>query len=71
MLPERPRLPVMRAGSYVFTAKELSRLPQRNVNSVAGLVPGVDSRNGQVPNIRGARPEGTAYYVDGIRVYEY
>jgi hypothetical protein len=59
---------VWTAGVIVFDCKQLNRLPQRNVNAVAGIVAGVDSRAGQIPNIRGARPEGTAYYIDGIRV---
>ncbi len=29
---------------------------------------GVESRSGGAPNIRGARADGTAYYIDGIRV---
>jgi hypothetical protein len=43
-------------------------MPQRNINSIANTVAGVDSRAGEIPNIRGARPENTAYYVDGMRV---
>lgn len=45
------------------------RLSQCNVNSVAGLVAGMDSRSGNTPNIKGAGQEGTAYYVDGVRLY--
>lgn len=55
--------------AYTFDQKKLMSLPQRNVNAVAGTISGVDSRNGQTPNIKGARQEGTAYYVDGVRVY--
>lgn len=39
-----------------------------SVNTLAGTIAGVNSRNGEVPNIRGARQEGTAYFVDGMRV---
>jgi hypothetical protein len=49
-------------------SKEIMRLPQRNVNNIANLAAGVDSRAGGTPNIRGARADGTAYYIDGIRV---
>ncbi|MES2689151.1 MAG: carboxypeptidase regulatory-like domain-containing protein [Bacteroidota bacterium] len=49
-------------------SKEIMRLPQRSVNSIANLTAGVDSRSGRTPNIRGARADGTAYYIDGVRV---
>jgi len=50
-------------------AKEIMALPQRNVNMIANTTAGVDSRAGSTPNFRGARAEGTAYYIDGQRVY--
>lgn len=50
------------------TATEIMRLPQRNINSVANTVAGVDSRAGQTPTFRGARADGTAVYIDGVRV---
>lgn len=50
------------------TAQEIMRLPQRNANSIANTVAGVDSRAGATPNFRGARADGTAYYIDGVRV---
>lgn len=56
------------SGVHTFTQKELIRLPQRNINAIAGIVAGVDSRNGQIPNIKGARAEGTAYFIDGVRM---
>jgi outer membrane receptor for ferrienterochelin and colicin len=55
---------------YIFTREELTRLPQRNINSIVNLVAGVDSRAGQTPNIKGARADGTAYYIDGVRVMD-
>lgn len=42
--------------------------PNQNINMIAAYVRGVDSRNGETPTIRGARPEGTAYYIDGVRI---
>ncbi len=51
------------------TSKEIMALPQRNANMIAGTTAGVDSRAGSTPNFRGARADGTAYYVDGQRVY--
>lgn len=50
------------------TSKEIMALGNRNFNSIAGTTLGVDSRNGGAPNFRGARAEGTAYYIDGVRV---
>lgn len=50
------------------TAKEIMALPQRNANMIANTVAGVDARAGQTPNFRGARADGTAYYIDGVRV---
>jgi hypothetical protein len=50
------------------TSKEIMALPQRNANAIANTVAGVDSRAGATPTIRGARADGTAYYIDGVRV---
>jgi len=44
------------------------RAPNQNINSIAAYVRGVDSRNGEIPSINGARPENTAYYIDGVRI---
>jgi hypothetical protein len=57
-------------GTVIIRKDQLLVLPQRNINSIAGLIIGVDSRAGEVPNIRGARQDGTAYYIDGIRTRE-
>ncbi|MCU0422907.1 MAG: carboxypeptidase regulatory-like domain-containing protein [Bacteroidia bacterium] len=51
-----------------ITSQTLMRLPQRSANMVANLTAGVDARAGGTPNIRGARADGTAYYIDGVRV---
>lgn len=42
--------------------------PNQNINAIAAYVRGVDSRNGETPSIMGARPENTAYYLDGVRI---
>jgi outer membrane receptor for ferrienterochelin and colicin len=58
--------------SYVgktYGNAELLRMPVRDVNQIANTVSGVDSRAGGIPNIRGAASSGTAYFVDGVRVY--
>ena len=55
-------------GGGAKTAEEIMRLPQRNANMVANTFAGVDARAGATPTIRGARADGTAYYIDGVRV---
>jgi hypothetical protein len=64
-------MPILRMeGTTIITSAQLKRLPQRNINAIAGTVAGVDSRAGQIPNIRGARQDATAYYIDGVRIRE-
>lgn len=41
----------------------------RSITSMINTSPGIVSFDGNVPNIKGARPEGTAYFIDGVRVY--
>jgi len=50
------------------SAKEIMALPQRNVNMIANTVAGVSTRAGATPTFRGSRSDGTAYYIDGVRV---
>ncbi len=50
------------------SSKEIMALGTRNVNAIAGTTLGVESRSGGTPNFRGARSDGTAYYIDGQRV---
>ncbi len=57
-------------NSYVFTRQALLNMQQRNINSIVGVIAGIDSRNGETPNIKGARAEGTAYFIDGVRTYQ-
>lgn len=49
-------------------AAPIAKAPNQNINSVAAYIRGVDSRNGETPSIKGARPENTAYYLDGVRL---
>lgn len=52
-----------------MTSEEMSKMPGRSANSVAVTVGGVFSdMNGEMGGIRGARSEGTATYIDGVRV---
>ena len=42
----------------------------QNVNQIANTQAGVFSVDGSTPSILGARTEGTAYYINGVRVLE-
>lgn len=68
---ENNTAPVQQTTGKVIGEKELLKMPRRDVNAVAATVTGVDSRAGtsEVPYIRGAAQSGTAYYVDGVRIY--
>lgn len=48
--------------------KNINKQGTQNLNAIAGISRGVDSRGGGAPNIRGSRAENTAYYIDGVRV---
>jgi hypothetical protein len=41
----------------------------RSVERLSGQTLGVESRTGGSPSFRGARTDGTAYYIDGVRTY--
>jgi hypothetical protein len=60
---------IQTTDGYTFSKRQLINLPTRNVNRIANLVGGVQSYANEVPRIRGAEPSGTAYFVDGMRVY--
>ncbi len=51
-----------------LTAEEIAKMPNRSADAVAASVGGVLSADGEVGSMRGARSEGTVYYVDGVRV---
>ena len=55
------------AGATI-TAEEIAKMPNRSADAVAATVGGVFSQDGEVGNMRGARSEGTVYYIDGVRV---
>ncbi len=51
------------------TYEEIQAAPLRDVNSIASQSAGVFQRDeGKELNVRGSRSDGTAYYVDGIKV---
>ncbi len=50
------------------TSEEIEKMATRSATAVATLSGGVYSENGEVGSIRGARSEGTVYYIDGVKV---
>jgi hypothetical protein len=54
--------------SRILTTEEIKKMPGRSADVIASTVAGVYSENGKIMNIRGAREEGNAYYIDGVRV---
>lgn len=56
------------SSGATITAEEIAKMPSRSAEAVAATVGGVFSSDGEVGNMRGARSEGTVYYVDGVRV---
>ena len=62
-------IPVQQSIGQTYDSEQLSRMARKDINGVAGTVAGVDTRSGEVPNIRNAGAAGTAYFVDGVRTY--
>ncbi|MDD4148447.1 MAG: carboxypeptidase-like regulatory domain-containing protein, partial [Bacteroidales bacterium] len=56
------------ASGGTVTSEDIAKMPGRSAAAVATTVGGVYSENGEVGSIRGARSEGTVYYVDGVKV---
>jgi outer membrane receptor protein involved in Fe transport len=57
------------AVQKTITFEEIQAAPLRDVNSQAALSAGVFQKDeGKELNVRGSRSDGTAYYVDGIKV---
>ncbi|MCK5079586.1 MAG: carboxypeptidase regulatory-like domain-containing protein, partial [Bacteroidales bacterium] len=50
------------------TKKDIDKMPNRSVGSIAATVGGVFSRDGEAGSIRGARTANTRYYIDGMPV---
>lgn len=54
----------------IITSEEIENMPTRNTSSVVSTNPGVyQATEGGALSLGGARSEGTAYIIDGIRVY--
>lgn len=50
------------------TSEEIKKMPNRSADAVAATVGGVFSSDGERGNVRGARSDATAVYIDGVRV---
>lgn len=66
-----PMTQVVQSTGKQFSGDEMVKMARRDVNGIASTVAGVNSRPGtnETPSIRGADQSGTAYFVDGVRVY--
>ncbi|MFN4083448.1 MAG: hypothetical protein ACK4K9_07450 [Bacteroidia bacterium] len=52
---------------FTYYAEDLAYMPTRSINKIAGLTLGVNFNGQGTPIIRGAK-DGTAYFIDGVRV---
>ncbi|OSZ82818.1 hypothetical protein CAP35_06025 [Chitinophagaceae bacterium IBVUCB1] len=61
---------ITEGGTKIMRSEDLEKMPTRNTSSMVSTQAGVyQSREGAGLSIGGARGDGTAYIVDGIRVY--
>jgi outer membrane receptor protein involved in Fe transport len=51
-----------------ITAENIRSLPTKSINAIAATSAGLSSVDGGEISIRGSRPNGTDYYIDGVRV---
>ena len=65
---EVPLIDKKGGSATVVDGEALKRMPGRGVESAATITGGVVSNDGQIESIRGARPNATVYYIDGIKV---
>ncbi|MDA3944169.1 MAG: carboxypeptidase-like regulatory domain-containing protein [Bacteroidetes bacterium] len=56
------------ASGASVTSEEIKKMPNRSADAVAATVGGVFSQDGERGNVRGARSDATAVYIDGVRV---
>lgn len=68
VIPANTQQVVQNTGQR-YNSEQLTRMARKDVNGVASMTPGVQSTDGGIPQIRGAAASGTAYFVDGVRVY--
>lgn len=57
------------SGGQTITSDQIKNLPTRSVNAIVATTAGTSSIDGGDITIKGARPDGTNYYIDGMRVY--
>lgn len=62
--------PLIQKGrsSKITTAKDIQNMAVRDITSVAGQAAGVTQDAAGNTSIRGARGEGTVYFIDGVKV---
>lgn len=51
-----------------ITSEEIRNLPLKDINAIASSTAGISSIDGEAVAVRGSRPNGTDYYIDGVRV---
>ncbi|MDO8368915.1 MAG: carboxypeptidase regulatory-like domain-containing protein [Saprospiraceae bacterium] len=56
------------SSGQTLTSDQIKNLPTRSVNTIVATTVGASSIDGGDVNIKGARANGTDYYIDGIRV---
>ena len=51
------------------TSEDIKSLPTKSVNAIAATTAGIAAQDGSDDvSVRGGRPDGTVYYIDGVRV---
>ncbi|MEO0041288.1 MAG: hypothetical protein RL329_736, partial [Bacteroidota bacterium] len=50
-----------------LTSKQIQNLPTKDLNGIVGLSAGVTVDREGKTSMRGSRPDGTAFYIDGVR----
>ncbi|MBK9271171.1 MAG: TonB-dependent receptor [Saprospiraceae bacterium] len=56
------------SSDQTITAEDIKTLGTRNINAIASTVSGISSVDGGDISIRGARTDGTVYFLDGVRI---
>ncbi|MFN0174854.1 MAG: carboxypeptidase regulatory-like domain-containing protein [Saprospiraceae bacterium] len=56
------------SSGQTLTSDQIKNLPTRSISTIAATTVGASSIDGGDVNIKGARANGTDYYIDGIRV---
>ncbi len=51
-----------------ISSEQIENLGTRNINNIVATVSGASSVDGGGISIRGARPEGTVFFLDGVRI---